>query len=566
MKQLTAFKLRDKMQTFVKRQTVIECRSGEGWLASPKRRAVLLGLLLVVATLLVYRPVNGHPFLNFDDALYVTDNPQVQSGLDWQIVKWAFTTYAADNWHPLTWISHAIDCQIFDLDPSGPHQINLLLHALNALLLFWMLRQATGYSGRSFMVAALFALHPINVESVAWIAERKNLLSMLFFLLALGSYRWYASQPRVGRYVVVALLFAMGLMAKPQVITFPFVLLLWDYWPLRRMFASGGESTSGTTPVLPEKSFSWLILEKLPLCLLAMASAAITIRAQQEGGAVSTFIPPLARTYNAIVSYARYLERAFWPVHLSVFYPYPEGSIHPWEALAALLFLLAVTAFVLQQRGWRRYLPVGWFWFLGTLVPMIGLVQVGNQAMADRYAYLSFLGLFIMVCWGVADWAQQRHIASTWLASGSIAVLIALSALTYRQLGYWGDNVTLWSHAVAVTSRNWVAENNLGTALLEQGRNDQALSHFRAAVAIYPPDPFSNMNLAASEQKHGNLANAIEHYQKVIQFTQNDVARTAELRHDAFYRMSIAYRDLGDSANAAKAMAAAGSLRHQYGQ
>src|ERR1039457_221194 len=274
MKQLTAFKLRDKMQTFVKRQTVVESRSGEGWLASPKRRAVLLGLLLVVATLLVYRPVNGHPFLNFDDALYVTDNPQVQSGLDWQIVKWAFTTYAADNWHPLTWISHAIDCQIFDLDPSGPHRINLLLHALNALLLFWVLRQATGYSGRSFMVAALFALHPINVESVAWIAERKNLLSMLFFLLALGSYRWYASQPRVGRYAAVTLFYVLGLMSKPQVITLPFLLLLWDYWPLRRMAIREEKATDANGPaaILPQRSFAWLVKEKIPLFVLSASS------------------------------------------------------------------------------------------------------------------------------------------------------------------------------------------------------------------------------------------------------------------------------------------------------
>ena len=452
------------------------------------------------------------------------------------------------------------------LDPSGPHQINVALHALNALLLFWVLQRATGYRGRSFMVAALFALHPINVESVAWIAERKNLLSTLFFLLALGAYRWYASQPRLGRYAVVALLFAMGLMAKPQVITFPFVLLLWDYWPLRRMFPGGDEASSGRSPALPARSFSWLVVEKVPLCLLAMTSAVITMQAQQEGGAVSTYISPLARVSNAILSYARYVERAFWPAHLSVFYPYPTGSVHPWQALTALLFLLAVTAFVLEQRSRRRYLPVGWLWFLGTLVPMIGLVQVGNQAMADRYAYMSFMGLFIILCWGVADWAQQRHIAGTWVVTGSIAVLVALSAFTYRQISYWSDNVALWSHAVDVTSQNWVAENNLGTALLDEGRGDQALQHFRAAVAINSIDPFGNMNLAVSEQKHGNLSNAIKHYQKVIQMTQNDVLRNAELRHDAYYRMSIAYRDLGDSANAAKAMAAATSVRQQYGQ
>ncbi|MGB8771242.1 MAG: tetratricopeptide repeat protein [Candidatus Korobacteraceae bacterium] len=553
------------MQTSVKPPTATESRSGQGWLASPLLRAALLGVLLAAATLLVYRPVTSHPFLNFDDALYVTDNLQVQGGLDWQMVTWAFTTYAADNWHPLTWISHAIDCQLFGLDPSGPHQVNVVLHALNALLLFWLLWRATGYMGRSFMVAALFALHPINVESVAWIAERKNLLSTLFFLLALAAYRWYASQPRVGRYAVVALLFAMGLMSKPQVITFPFVLLLWDYWPLQRMFAGGDESTSGTIPAIPAKSISWLILEKVPLLLLAMASAVITVLAQQEGGAIGTYIPPSMRIYNAIVSYARYLERVFWPSHLSVLYPYP-GSIRPMQALAVLFFLLVVTVLVLEQRRRRRYLAVGWLWFLGTLVPMIGLVQVGNQAMADRYAYLPFLGLFIMICWGVADWAQQRHIANRWLVSGSLAVLIVLAAFTHRQITYWSGNVTLWSHAVAVTNQNWVAENNLGTALLQEGLSDQALAHFRAAVAIYPLDPLTNMNLAIQEQKHDNLRDAIEHYQRVIQLTQNDVQRNLELRHDAFYHMSIAYRDLGDSTNAAKAMAEATSIPQQYGQ
>src|ERR1035437_1285733 len=348
-----------------------------GVLASYKTRPWIWAVVLVIATVALYFPVSHHPFVNYDDDAYVTENAHVQSGLNWNTVRWAFTTYEFVNWHPLTWISHALDCQMFQLDPGGHHETSVVLHALNTLLLFWVLLRATGSPGPSLVVAALFALHPINVESVAWIAERKNLLSTLFFLLALGAYRWYAREPRVTRYAAVAALFALGLMAKPQVITFPFVLLLWDYWPLQRMVADRTETSSENLATVPAKSFSWLILEKVPLFAICLASAVITLRAEHTGGTLSGiyFHPFSVRLQNAILSYVRYVGKAFWPSGLALYYPYPSGDLLVlWQVIAAFAFLLAVSALVIASRR-RRYLLVGWLWFLGTLVPMIGLRQ-----------------------------------------------------------------------------------------------------------------------------------------------------------------------------------------------
>ena len=519
----------------------------------PDKRAILLGFLLAAATVALYFPVSGHPFANYDDDVYITYNARVQSGLHWDTVRWAFTSFDASNWHPLTWLSHALDCQLFQLNPSGHHDTNLLLHALNTVLLFWVLLQATGFSGRSFAVAVLFAVHPINVESVAWIAERKNVLSMLFFLLALGTYRWYAAKPQLHRYALVAFWYALGLMAKPQVITFPFVLLLWDYWPLGRVSLPPDETrpAPATGAVMQPRSLAWLILEKLPLLALSAASAVVTTAAQRGAGATSgiQWHPFGNRLENALVAYVRYLGKAFWPSHLSPLYPHPGNSLQVWEALAAGTGLLLITVWALQQRR-RRYLLVGWFWFLGTLVPMIGLIQVGVQAMADRYAYLPFVGLFIAICWGVADLAQQHHVPLAWQGATTAAVLLSLAVVTHRQIDYWSDNITLWSHALQVTTGNWVAENNLGHALLNIGQEEQAIRHFRAAVAINPIDPDSNLNIGAYEQQHKDLRGAIEQYEKVLSMTQDTIRLNAPRRAKAFSNMGLAYRALGDDARA----------------
>jgi protein O-mannosyl-transferase len=533
-------------------------RPNPGGFTSPRKRILLFGLLLVVVTLGLYYPVHSHLFVNYDDSLYVTENDQVQAGLTWLTVKWAFTTFEVGTWHPLTWLSHALDCQWFGLDPSGHHDTSLLLHTLNVVLLFWVLQAATGYAGRSAMVAALFALHPINVESVAWIAERKNVLSMLFFLLALGAYRWYALKPRAGRYIVVAVLFALGLLAKPQVITFPFVLLLWDYWPLQRMSFSGDEPVGPSAGSFPKRSFSWLLLEKLPLFALSVASALITMAAARTD-TEKIFYPRHIRFEAAIVSYLQYLKKAFWPSRLAVFYPHPGSSLRPWHAYAALCLLVAISALVFEARH-CRYLVVGWLWYVGTLVPMLGLQPVGYKGMqgiADRYAYLPFIGLFIMLCWGVPDWLSEHKAArTTWLTGPTLAMLLLLAAIAHRQLAYWSDNVSLWSHALQVTGPNWLAENNLGKMLMSEGQEEAGVAHFLRAVAIYPDDPVSNMNIALYDQKQGNLSEAVKHFKIAITMSHDEKLKIAALNN-----LGRAYTDLGDPARARECFAAATRLR-----
>jgi hypothetical protein len=529
-----------------------------GQFASPGKRGVVLGLLLAIATVALYYPVHRHPFVNYDDSLYVTENDQVQVGLTWPTVKWSFTTFEVGTWHPLTWISHALDCELFGLDPAGHHDTNLLVHTLNVVLLLFVLQAATGYVGRSAMVAALFAVHPINVESVAWIAERKNVLSMLFFLLALGTYRWYAREPKVGRYAAVAFLYALGLLAKPQVITFPFVLLLWDYWPLQRMFPAehGGAETARTA--IPARSFSWLVLEKLPLFALSAASGVMTMAAARTD-TEKILYPRHIRIEAAIVSYVQYLGKAFWPSRLAVFYPHPGSTLRPWHAYAALFALGAITALVFEARG-RRYLLVGWLWFVGTMVPMLGLQPVGYKGMqgiADRYAYLPFIGLFILVCWEVADLVSKRgrRTSPAWLAGVSVAVLVVLAGVARRQIGYWSDNATLWSHTLQVTGPNWLAENNLGKILMSEGQEEAGVAHFFRATAIYPNDPVSNMNIALYEQKRGNLSEAVTRFKIAITMSHDNKLKIAALND-----LGRAYTDLGDAARARECFAAAARL------
>jgi hypothetical protein len=535
-------------------------------------RAYRLGLLLIILTVALYYPVRTHPYVNYDDNVYVTDNVHIQNGLTWDTVTWAFVTDHSGNWHPLTWLSHALDVEMYDLTPGGHHQTSMLLHALNAALLFWVLLRATGYAGRSFMVAALFAVHPINVESVVWISERKTVLSMTFFLLALGAWRWYAAKPHALRYSVVAVLFALGLMAKPQIITFPFVLLLWDYWPLGRLalrhslfaFRQNSREISGekrTANSEQRSSGEWrrLLLEKLPLLAIAAASAVLTIKAQRASGAVLSLgaTPLSVRLSNGLVSYVKYLMNAFWPTGLAPMYPHPGDSLRAWQVYGALLILLTISLLVLERRR-RPYLLVGWLWFLGTLVPMIGLVQVGRQAMADRYAYLPLIGIFIMVCWGVAEWAAQKRLPSALLPAVSIVVVLALSIAARRQIGYWSDNVILWTHTIQVTPPNYVAQDNLGGALMGHKRLDEAVVHFREAEAIHPVDPISTFNIGFYDQEHGNFYGAIEQYKRAIILTTSP-----SVKIQAWNDMGFAYRSLGNSQQAHECFEAAKKLQGQ---
>ena len=492
----------------------------------------------MVATLALYNPVNRHPFVNYDDDRYITENLHVHNGLTWRTITWAFTATEQGNWHPLTWLSHALDYQLFHQNPAGHHFTSLLIHAANAVLLFLFLMYATRRLGPSLFVAALFALHPINVESVAWVAERKNVLCTFFFFATLIAYCWYARQPDWRRYLVFAGLFVLGLMSKPMVITLPFVLLLLDYWPLGRI--RGGRADATAAPL------SKLVVEKLPLIALSAASAVITMQAQRAGGAMrSTAQFSLAvRLENAVMAYAMYLWKMIWPSHLSPIYPHPGDSLAGWQVGTSALVLLAVTAVALKFRA-RRYLLTGWLWFLGTLVPVIGLVQVGDQAMADRYAYIPLVGIFIMIAWRIADLADSKQIGLVVRVIPAACVLLALSFATNRQLGYWSSNYDLWTHAVAVTGRNFIAQDNLGGALLWLGKTDEAYLHFQAAAEINPLDPMSRSNLGAYLQEHGHMAEAIEKYNRVITLTSDPGLLAA-----TYANLGAAYRKLGEDEKA----------------
>jgi len=496
---------------------------------SPQKRRLIFCLLLALTTIALYNSVTRAPFLNLDDQVYVTDNPQVRAGLTWNTVVWTFRTPEALDWHPMTWLSYALDSQMFGLNPAGYHTTNVLLHAANAVLLFLLLESATGLAWRSLAVAALFALHPINVESVAWIAERKTVLSMLFFLLALAAYGWYTRRPGIGRYLAVTVAYALGLMSKAQVITFPFALLLLDYWPLGRLAPHparphevGGEPAVAAAGL----SFWKLIGEKVPWFALSAVSAVITLK---TGGAAFNYmvLTDLTRAKlslwlrlgNAALSYVKYLEKAFWPVNLAIVYPHLGRGISIPRAVLSAFAIGAVSILALIFRRRRPFL-VGWFWFLGTLVPMIGLVDIGVHAMADRYAYIPLLGIFVIVSWGAADLIKRWHVPTGVAAAGTVAILLALGIALHRQVGYWSDNVSLWTHTLEITEANFTAEDNLAGALITQGRVEEALPHLLRARALRPDDPLSALNVATYLQMHGKYQAALDGYSTVVQLTK----------------------------------------------
>ncbi len=541
----------------------IALEKAQGIFRSTGQQKLVLGLLLVVATLALYNPAARNNFLGYDDDRYVTDNAQVRAGIHWSTVKWAFTSLEQANWHPVTWLSHALDCQLFQLNPVGHHYTSVLLHAANALLLFLILQWFSGYTARSLMVAALFAVHPLNVESVAWVAERKNVLCMFFLLLSVAAYGWYVRGPGVRRYLLVALLFALALMAKPMAITLPFGLLLLDYWPLKRFATASGAHESGWAGATP----GWwkLGLEKLPLLALSAGSAVITMIAQRAGGAVLTSAAqnPRLRFENVVVSYVRYIEKAIWPSRLAVLYPYPH-RLPLWQAVVSAVILAGITGLVLRYRE-RGYLVFGWFWYLGTMVPMIGLIQVGNQAMADRYAYLPLMGLFVILVWGAADWGGSSGLLASRaggkvLGSGTaVAVLLGLSIVTHMQLKYWHDDYALWSHALEVTQNNFVAENNFANALIGLGRPDEAIVHFRAAAAIEPLDPASELNLGIYAQEHGDMKQAVTRYEYALA-----LATDTQIRGSAYANLGTAYFAMQDFERSEKSFEAAEKLNRVY--
>ncbi|MGA7221155.1 MAG: tetratricopeptide repeat protein [Candidatus Sulfotelmatobacter sp.] len=486
---------------------------------------VSLSVLLALTTFAVYFRSISNPFVNFDDQAYVVENAQIQQGLTVQTVKWAFTSAYASNWHPLTWLSHALDFRLFGLNPAGHHFTSLLLHIFNVVLLFLILAGATGATKRSLLVAAIFALHPINVESVAWVAERKNVLSMFFLLLTIGAYGWYSKHPNVWRYLAPFFLFAMALAAKPMVITLPLLLLLVDFWPLQRV--RGVNPPSPAFPV-PQFSFWRLAMEKLPLLLLSAGSAILTIIAQRSVISSNEHLPAAVRLANAAYSYSMYIVKTLWPLHLAAFYPYEGIRIPGWQVALLFLLLAGVSVLIWRERP-HTYLPVGWLWFLGSLVPMSGLVmQVGDQTMADRYAYLPLIGIFCIIVWGGVEIVDARRWNDRTAMAVAGFVLIVLSVMTWRQIGVWNSSYELWSHALRNTRDNYMAEDYVGTSLLVQNYeatgqrySAEATIHFTNAARINPQDAISHLNLGADFHEHGRLREAAQQYEAALRLTRD---------------------------------------------
>jgi tetratricopeptide (TPR) repeat protein len=514
--------------------------------------AWLTAALLALVTVAVYWPATGHDFVNYDDPGYVAENAHVTGGLTLENLKGAFVNIVCSNWHPLTMVSHMLDCQLFGLRPWGHHLTSVLLHAANTGLVFLLLRALTGAFWRSALVAALFGWHPLHVESVAWVAERKDVLSTCFGLLSLLFYTRYAQQkilnpqPSTLNYGLALFFFALGLMSKAMLVTWPFVLLLLDYWPLGRVRnAECGVQSQKSVPHLtgatkpsderstldpdPARAGSLLltvcrlVLEKIPFFALAAVASVVTYVVQLHGGAVKTvaILPPGARAGNALVSYCRYLGKLFWPVDLAVFYPHP-GYWPLTEVLMAGGLLLGITVFVFVKRGRYPYLLMGWLWYCGTVVPVLGLVQMGRQAMADRYTYIPSLGILIVAIWGAYELARSRRHQVIALSVAACAASVICLALTRQQLGYWRDSVTLFRHAIKVTENNYLAHNNLGNALDSKGQSDEAISQFKEAIRLRPNDASAHYNLGLVLVKKGQTDEAIGQFQEAIRLRPDD--------------------------------------------
>ena len=466
--------------------------------------AICAGLIAI--TWAVFGQTVGHEFVNFDDPNYVSENPQIHAGLNWQSIVWAFTHVHSHNWHPLTTMSHMLDWQLFGAKPGAHHFVNALLHSATAVLLFFLLAQLTRSPGRtgtiwsSAFVAAVFAIHPLHVESVAWISERKDVLSGLFFVLTLLAYLYYTRKPTIGRYLTVSILFACGLMAKPMLVTVPIILLLLDYWPLERF---------------GKLSAKKLIAEKIPLLVLAIGSAVATLIVQSEGvGLVPLEVLPLSwRITNALAAYLVYIWQMIWPADLALIYSHP-GKLPIWQVAGAAVVLIAVTLGVLALRKRSPYLMVGWGWYVIMLLPVIGVVQVGGQAHADRYTYLPQIGLCLAATWGVIDLATFRRYPAVILGAAAAIIISALAVRAADQVSYWHDSERLWRHALAVTTENDVAHLGLGQLLLEQKRLDDAITELQTVVARHPNDVDARLKLAnALSEKKDRMNDAIAEYE-----------------------------------------------------
>jgi len=495
-----------------------------------KHLLVCIVAVLVLLTLMVYARTLAHDFVNFDDPRYVYENAPVVAGLTWAGVHWAFTTGHESNWHPLTWLSHMADCQVYSLKPWGHHLTNLLLHLASTVLLFLVLFRMTGFAWRSAFVAALFAVHPQHVESVAWLAERKDVLSAFFWILTMQAYVSYSRRPGVGRYLLFIFAFALGLMSKPMLVSLPLVLLMMDYWPMKRF---------GSVP-------TWkLLVEKAPLLLMTVASSVITFLVQQGGGSVGRMevFPLGVRAANACVACVTYIIKMIWPSNLAIYYVHYGHTIPTWQVVGAALTVMAVTAAAIYLRRSRPYLIVGWLWFIVTLIPVIGLVQVGSQARADRYTYIPLIGLFMLISWLAAELfgvpkpapvvskkgrrpveTTKAAQPNTGLAVVACAVVLVFTVSGFVQAGYWRNSETLWSHAIDATGRNPLAEKMLGEALERDGKLDEALEHYQNAVDIKPTFIEARNNLGAVLARLDRPEEAIQEYEEALRLAPASIA------------------------------------------
>jgi tetratricopeptide (TPR) repeat protein len=482
-------------------------------------------LALVLMVFLVYGQVVTHDFVNYDDTVYITENPVVQEGLNRENVVWAFTTTAAANWHPLTWLSHLLDVELFGLEARYHLLGNVLLHAVNSCLLFLLLRRMTGAVWRSALVAALFAVHPLHVESVAWISERKDVLSTLFWMLTMGAYVSYTRKTKAGSYILVVLCLTAGLLAKAMLVTLPFLLLLLDFWPLGRW--------GRVRPAL-------LLAEKVPLMALSVGLSALTLVAQHRGGAVKSdqAFPLLQRLANAPVSYVTYLAKTVWPADLAVLYPHPGGSLPSWKVIASALLIAAVTAAAISVARKMPWVGVGWFWYLGTLVPVIGVIQVGTQAMADRYTYVPLVGVFIAAAWSLPTPSEGGSFRKAGAAGILTLVLGSLGVAAAVQVSFWKNSIVLMQRAIEVSPRNSVAHNHLGIALREEGRVEEAIAHYREALRINPGHVNAAYNLGLALLDQGREEEAAAYTRRALRITPDD--------GDAHENLGVALARLGE--------------------
>jgi len=527
-------------------------KTRRGQQPSTKRPQWLLPLglaaILAVGTFVTYSSISNDGFIaNYDDYHYVVQNAHVNSGLTLANLRWALTATEQSNWHPVTWISHQLDCELFGLDAGDHHLTNLVIHILNVLLLFLLLLRFFGAPARSFVVAGLFAWHPFNVGSVAWIAERKNLLSTFFLFLTVAAYVWYVRRPDRVRHLAVVGMFILALVSKPIVVTLPFVLLLLDYWPLRRMSSSNAS--------FDFQRFKRLAIEKWPLFLLSIASCVITVYAQRMGRAVKTLqsFPFSARLANALVSYLQYLEKTFWPFGFALYYPHPGVSLAWWKPVVAVVILSAITVAAFHQRSRRPYLLVGWLWFLGTLVPVIGLVQVGDQAMADRYAYLPLIGIFVAITWGAADLYRRflKPKATAWIVAS--LVLATLAFLSYRENRYWQSGVSVWNHAFEVSNGNVAVEKLLASALLLQHDSDGAERHLTHIAQTDPADATVHSMLGSIYGASGRIQEATRELEASVRLSDNKQLGKEEINARATAQLNLGFA-YGESQEYARAI------------